>query len=135
MRLVFGILSTAAIVVVGVVAFIRVTGSDVVITNAGSQTVHVRGALPSAFESALSAAGVNVPNDLPPGVPQLVRVPGLSGFVDAGAGAIDLSLLGQTLHVAALCDRLELDGASLLGHRTEIDLSKKPRHDVQFACR
>ena len=53
----------------------------------------------------------------------------------AASGTIDVSLLGQTMHIAATCDRLELDGATLLGRQTGFDLGARPRHDVQFACR
>jgi hypothetical protein len=137
MRFLFAIGASAALVVVALVAYLNLAGADVVVTNSGPQTVRVRGAMPAAAESALVAAGVRVPDELRPGEPTLVRVPRLSGLikVNAAPGAIDVSLLGQTLHIAATCDRLELDGATLLGRSTGFDLGASARHDVQFACR
>jgi hypothetical protein len=135
MRFLLGIVASAALIVVGIVAYLHVSGADVVVTNAGPQTVRVRGAMPAAAESALAAAGVRVPDELRPGEPTVVRVPRLSGLVVAAPGAIDVSLLGQTMHIAATCDRLELDGATLLGRQTGFDLGARQRHDLQFACR
>jgi hypothetical protein len=134
MRLITWILGTATLVAVGLVIVLNVMGADVVLTNAGTQTVRVRGALPSAAESALSVAGVRVPEELQPGVPAVVRVPRLSGIVAAAPGAIDLSVLGQTLHIAASCDRLDMNGASLLGRSTNFELAEGSRTEVHFAC-
>ena len=135
MRFLMGVVGSAALVVVGVVAHLNIAGADVVVTNAGSQTVFVRGGMPAAAESALLAAGVRVPEELAPGVPTVVRVPRLSGLVDARPGAIQIALLGQSIHIPATCDRLDLDGATLLGRSTGFDLGVRPRHEVQFACR
>jgi hypothetical protein len=135
MRLLSGIVAGAALVVVAVITYLNVMGADVIVTNFGPQTVRVRGAMPAAAESALVAAGARVPDELRPGEPAVVRIPRLSGLVSAAPGAIDVSLLGQTMHIAATCDRLELDGATLLGRQTGFDLGARQRHDVQFACR
>jgi hypothetical protein len=135
MRFLLTLIGGAALVVVAVVAYLNLSGADVVVTNSGPQTVRVRGAMPAAAESALAAAGVRVPDELRPGEPAVVRVPRLSGLVSATPGTIDVSLLGQTMHIAATCDRLELDGATLLGRQTGFDLGARARHDVQFACR
>ncbi len=135
MRLITWIIGTATLAAVGLVIVLNVMGADVVLTNAGAQTVHVRGQLPSAAESALNVAGIHVPDELQPGVPAVVRVPRLSGMVAAAHGAIDLSFLGQTLHIAANCDRLDLNGASLLGRATSFDLAQGSRTEVHFNCR
>jgi hypothetical protein len=135
MRFLIGLAVGVVLLVVALVAFVNLTGADVVITNAGPQTIHVRGAMPAAAESALLSAGINVPDELRPGVPTVMRLPPLSANVQAGSGAIDLSLLGQTMHIPAACDRLDMDGANLLGRSTSIDLGARARHEVQFACR
>jgi hypothetical protein len=135
MRILIGLLGTAALVVAAVVVLLRVTGADVVITNTGSSGVQVRGSMPAAAESAMLAAGINIPDELRPGVPTVVRVPRLSGVVNASTGAIDLSMLGQTVHITATCDRLDLDGTTLLGHSTSFDFASGGRHNVSFACR
>jgi hypothetical protein len=135
MRFLTRIVVGALIVGAGIVAYLNVTGADVVVTNAGAQTVYVRGSMPAPAESALLAAGVRVPDELRPGVPTVVRVPRLSGLVDATSGAIQISLLGQTIGIPASCDRLDLDGSTLLGRPTGFDLGARPRHYVQFACR
>jgi hypothetical protein len=134
-RLLIGIVAGAAVIVAGVVVFLNVAGSDVVITNTGSQTVRVRGALPAAAESALLAAGISVPDELRPGVPTVIRMPRLSGAVAAAPGALQISMLGQTMGIAANCDRLDMNGSTLLGRTTDFDLGARPRHEVQFACR
>ena len=135
MRFVIGLVGTVALVAVAVVAYLNVSGADVVVLNSGPQTVHVRGAMPAAAESALLAAGVRVPDEFQPGVPTVVRLPRMSGMVDASASAIQISMLGQTIGIAANCDRLELDGSTLLGRSTGFDLGSRARHDVQFTCR
>jgi hypothetical protein len=135
MRILTWLLGGATLVVIGIVGVLNVMGADVVLTNAGSQTVIVRGSLPGAAETAMAAAGIRVPDELRPGVPAVVRVPRLSGTVLAAGGAIDLSFLGQNLHIAASCDRLDLNGASVLGRATSFDLGQGARHEVQFACR
>ena len=134
MRFLTSLVGGVVLVAAGVVAFLNVSGADVVVTNAGAQTVRVRGGLPASAESALLAAGVRVPEELAPGVPTMIRVPRLSGLVETSAGAIQLSLLGQSIHIAASCDRLDLDGATLLGRTSQVDLGARPRHEVQFAC-
>src|SRR4051812_27583958 len=106
MRAITLVLGTAATLIVGLVVVLNVMGADVVLTNAGTQSIRVRGRLPAAAESALNAAGVRVPDELRPGIPAVVRVPRLSGIVATAPGAIDVSFLGQTLHIAATCDRL-----------------------------
>ena len=135
MRFLIGIVGGAAVIVAAVVVFLNVAGSDVVITNAGSQTVRVRGAMPAAAESALLAAGVRVPDELQPGVPTVIRMPRLSGVVAAAPGGISISMLGQTMGIAASCDRLDMNGSTLLGRTTDFDLGARPRHEVQFNCR
>lgn len=135
MRFLTRIVGGAVIVVAGVVAYLNVSGADVVVTNAGAQTVYVRGAMPAPAESALLAAGVRVPDELRPGIPTVVRVPRMSGVVDATSGAVQITLLGQTIGIRATCDRLDLDGSTLLGRPTGFDLGARPRHDVQFLCR
>jgi hypothetical protein len=135
MRILIGLVGTAALIVAAAVVFVRAMGADVVITNTGASGVQVRGSIPAAAESAMLAAGINIPAELRPGVPTLVRVPRLGGVVSANAGAIDLSMLGQTMHITATCDRLDLDGSTLLGHSTSFDFASGGRHDVSFACR
>lgn len=124
----------AAVIVAGVVVFLNVAGSEVVVTNAGSQPVRVRGEMPAAAESALLAAGVRVPDELRPGVPTVVRMPRLCGVVQAAPGAIQISMLGQSMGIAANCDRLDMNGSTLLGRTTDFDLGARPRREVQFAC-
>lgn len=135
MRILSWLVGGATVVVLGVVVVLNVMGADVVLTNAGAQTVVVRGSLPSAAETAMAAAGIRVPDELRPGVPAVVRVPRLSGTVLAAGSAIDLSFLGQTMRIAASCDRLDLNGSSLLGRSTSVDLTQGSRHELQFACR
>ncbi len=134
MRLITVLFGSVVVVVIGIVAALNVMGVDVVLTNTGSQSVHVRGALPPSAETALSAAGIRVPEELPPGVPTVVRVPKLSGIVRTSSSAVDLSLLGQTMHFDASCDRLDLNGASLLGRSIFFDLAATSRTELQFAC-
>jgi len=135
MRLITWIFGAAAVAVIGLVIVLNAMGADVVLTNAGTQTIHVRGELPNAAESALTVAGIRLPQELQPGVPAVVRVPRLTGVVAAAPGAIDLSFLGQTMHIAASCDRLDMNGTSLLGHSTTFDLGQGSRTEVHFACR
>jgi hypothetical protein len=98
--------------------------------------VHVRGALPAGVDTFLAAVGgANLPDEFTPGVPTVVRVPGLSAEVTAATGGISVTVLGQTMNLTAACDNLELDGATLLGRRTSVDLGQRSRHDLAFACR
>lgn len=135
MRIVSFLLGGTTLLVIGIFVALNVLGADVVVTNAGTQTIRVRGSLPGGAESVLSAAGIRLPDELQPGVPAVVRVPRLSGIVQAGAGAIDVSLLGQTMHFSASCDSLDFNGSSLLGRQTPFDLGAGSRHEVRFACR
>jgi hypothetical protein len=76
-----------------------------------------------------------LPDQLQPGVPALVRVPALSGQVEVGSGSIKLTLLGQSVAFAASCDSLSLDGSTLMGRQTTVNLGAQPKHDLQIACR
>ena len=136
MRTFLGVLVAATVVLAGSAGYLNASASDVVVVNAGRDTVVVRGAMPSGAETLLAFAGVrNVPDELQPGVPTALRVPALSGLVEHAPGAIGVTLFGQSMVLNAACDALELDGATLVGRQTTFNLGDRPRHDLRFACR
>jgi len=134
MRFLVGLVGVAAVGVGAIVVYLNVAGADVVVLNAGASTIRVRGQLPAAGESALSAVGINLPDELRPGVPTVVRVPRLSGDVAASVGSITVSMLGQSMTFAANCQSLDLDGATLLGRQTTVSLGARQRHELRLAC-
>jgi hypothetical protein len=83
-----------------------------------------------------TAAGVrNLPDELEPGIPAVVRVPALSGRVEYAPGSISVTVFGQSMVFSAACDRLDLDGTALVGRQMTFNLGDRPRHDLRFACR
>jgi hypothetical protein len=134
MRFIFGVLSAAASAVIVVVVYLNVAGTDVVVLNSGASTIRVRGQLPAGGETALTAVGIKLPDELRPGVPTVVRVPRLSGDVAASTSAITVSMLGQSMSFAAHCQSLDLDGTSLLGRQTTFNIGARQRHDLRIAC-
>jgi hypothetical protein len=125
------------LILVGVIAYLNLTGVEVVVTNGGSNPVPVRGRLPTGAEPLLTALGVRgLPDELRPGAPVSLRLPAVRGEVNATApGAVVVSALGQTARFDAMCDHLTLNGTSLLGRQTTVALGDRSRHEVQFACR
>jgi len=134
MRFLFGLVGVAAVAVVAVVVYLNVAGADVVVLNAGASTIRVRGQLPAGAESALTAVGIALPDELRPGVPTVVRVPRLSGDVAASSGSITVTMLGQSMTFAANCQSLDLDGATLLGRQTTVTFGARQQHEVRIAC-
>jgi hypothetical protein len=135
MRFLLSLVGAGVLAVVGLTAYLNLSGSDVVVVNAGRSAIQVRGVLPGGMDTLLAAAGVrNLPDQLQPGVPTVVRVPALSGQVEVGSGAIRLTLLGQSVAFSASCDSLSLDGATLIGRQTAFNLGGQPKHDLQIAC-
>src|SRR5439155_17051655 len=125
----------SALAIVALTAYLNLWGSDVVIVNAGRTAIQVRGAMPGGLETLLTVAGVrNLPEQLQPGVPALVRVPALSGQVEVGSGSVRLTLLGQSVAFSTSCDSLSLDGSTLIGRQTAVNLGAQPKHDLQIAC-
>jgi hypothetical protein len=137
MRAVLIVVVIVLLVLVGVIAYLNLTGVEVVVTNAGANPVPVRGRLPNGAEPLLAALGVRgLPDELRPGAPVSLRLPAVSGEVNATApGAIVVTALGQTVRFDAMCDSLTLNGTSLLGRQTTVNLGERARHEVQFACR
>ena len=124
----------AGAVLLSVVAYLNVAGTDVVVLNAGASPIRLRGQLPAGLESAIATAGVKLPDELRPGTPAVVRVPRVSGEVTATSGSITVSLWGQSMTFDASCQSLDLDGATLLGRQTRVSLGERPRHDLKLAC-
>ena len=64
---------------------------------------------------------------------------GISAYRDALAvpdalAAVRLTLLGQSVAFSTSCDSLSLDGSTLIGRQTAVNLGAQPKHDLQIAC-
>lgn len=105
---------------------------ELTVTNRGCAPLTVAGNMP------VSLPGVSLPGKpIPSGSSETFKLPPLSATVDATTrGTITLSTLGST--VTFQLDPgigVTLNGESLIGKQTTVNLGERPKHEVVVSCR
>ena len=126
-----GPLGFVTVIAVGVVAM-QQTSVNITIQNNGCGTMQVSGGIP------LNIPGLSFPKDpIPSGGSSVVTIPPLSMIVDGSkAGSLSLTALNYSLgfDLPNNIDDVTLNGASLLGKKTDVRLSESDSHTLELIC-
>lgn len=126
-----GPLGIVTVLAVGVVA-LQQTGVEIMIQNQGCGTMQVSSSIP------ISLPGLKMPKDpIPSGGSSIVELPGLNVTVDGTApGVLSLSVLSYalTFQLPTNIEDVTMNGASLLGKKTEVALSERDKHTLSLIC-
>ncbi|MBY0539452.1 hypothetical protein K2P56_03420 [Patescibacteria group bacterium] len=131
-RTVKGPMGIITIVAVGVVGALHVTAVDVVIENRGCSTIES----PASFD--IKFPGVSLPDvSIQNGESAVAAIPPVPVTIDGTRpGILEIAAIGfsGSYPVANRVSDIQLDEASLLGVKTEVNLLKSKQHTLTFVC-
>ena len=126
-----GPLGLVTVLAVGV-ALMHQTAVTITVQNKGCGTMYPSGSIP------ISIPGLSLPKDpIPSGGSAQVVIPGLTVSVDGTQrGVVSLGVLNYSLsfQLPLNVKDVTMDGASLLGKKTEVKLSEKDQHVLSLVC-
>ncbi|MBI4066558.1 hypothetical protein HY411_02470, partial [Candidatus Gottesmanbacteria bacterium] len=129
---VLGTFLVGALAVGGLVAYLKFAAVTLTLTNDGCDAMTLSGNIP------VNLPGLSVPPDpIRNGQSATLTVPPLRATVDGTSpGGITVTTFGFTLRFAVDPSiRVTLDGESLNGKRTEVNLGNLPTHKAIVSCR
>ena len=126
-----GPLGLVTVIAIGL-AVMQQTSVQLTIQNKGCATMYPSGSIP------FSIPGLSLPKDpIKSGGSAIATLPGLPVNVDGTSrGALSMKVLtfSLTFHLPSDITDVTMDGASLLGKKTEIHLSEKDEHTLTLIC-
>lgn len=127
-----GPMGIVTIIAAAVVVTLHTTAVDVVIQNKGCSVIES----PASF--SITFPGVSLPDvSIPDGESAVAAIPPVPVTIDGTTpGILNISAVGfsGTYTIANRVSDIQLDGASLLGVKTEADLLKSKEHTLAFVC-
>ena len=128
--------SKGPLIVIGVVAAalttLSATSVPITIKNNGCSTINTSGSLP------FSIPGLSLPKEpIVSGGEGIANVPPLTVVIEEKAGVLTFGALGLSMRVeltSAVTD-VTFNGISLLGKKTEVELSERESHELTLSCR
>ena len=132
-----GAVIAVAVVVAGVVIAVNLRSVEVVIRNEGCGTISLLGSQLPIVEDVINTVGIELPDRIPTGGQESLRMPGLKIEIDATEGSTAyLTIAGfrVPLELGHNVTSLELDGRPLLGRRTQVNLRELRQHELVVRC-
>ena len=133
-----GVLIGVAIVAGVAVTVINLRSVEVVIRNEGCADISLFEGLAPLMEDVINTVGIDLPERIPEGGEETLRMPGVKVQIDGTQGdsfRIGLAGFSVPLELGRRVTSVELDGRSLLGQRTTVDLRDSREHELVVRCR
>lgn len=132
-----GLIVLAALLVAAIAFLTRPI--DITLINHGCNTLLVRESIPPTFDPVISLLGMALPDRIESGQAGIITTRSLpiSVEVDGTAGnRIRVSVLGssQSFNYSSNLESILVDGQSVMGQTTTVNLQNPPNHTVEITC-